>query len=635
MAQNFVGIDLGLHTVKVTAVSVGMRKAQVIAHEVVNVDDVSPHEGEEDTRDELDRAMATVLALLEARGWKAYQAAVTLPSGESSYRSLSFPFADAKRIAQAVSFEIEGQFPIPLDQLAYDHVVVAPEKKGAPGRALVVATPGETVERVTTTFRAAGVDLRLVTVGAIATAQALEKIDITPVAVPELAEDEPMPELPRPVSLVVDVGHQGTELLALCAQGPLAARSIRRGSRHLDVALARAYRLDVSEAHVAKEQSAFLPHAGLGELSAEQRQTADQVAKVLGPLLREIEHTRRWLEHECNAEVTELRTAGGGAQIVGFDAWLEEQTGLPVKAVTPEVSGRLRDGEGVDWAKSLASFGAALGAGRRPLLQLRELDAAGGMSFFEERFGTVFTLGAAVLAFFAIDSIVAIQSVTKERDAYEAELAAASEQVFGDPMYSADEVLAALEGVGGEDLTSQVPERGAFEVLAMIHRVAKPVPGPEPIASTPETNPDGSLVDPTAEPELTLAPVPDDEGIVIDDALEITYADIGPLKFKILVTATRATAQDRFANKLREIECVSAVQKGKIRDKAGRKEFEMNIDHSCYKDSVEVEKKEEEEADSGDASESDDESEADEAPSRAAPAKQGGRKAAGKSKGED
>ena len=69
-------------------------------------------------------ARETALDLLREKGWLKHQAAVTLPSGEASYRTRAFPFADAKRIAQAVSFEVDGQFPVPLDELAFDHVVI-------------------------------------------------------------------------------------------------------------------------------------------------------------------------------------------------------------------------------------------------------------------------------------------------------------------------------------------------------------------------------------------------------------------------------------------------------------------------------------------------------------------------------
>ena len=600
MAQKFIGIDLGFHTVKVCVVSVGFRSVEVLGYETIGVDTFAAEEanaeGDDGEADDLARALSATLALIEQRGWKEHPAAIALPSGEASYRGLSFPFADPKRVAQAVGFEVQGQFPVPLEELAHDHITVPPPKKGDPGRALVVAVRGETVERVTRAFRDFGVDLRLVTVGSVATAQALENLEVFVPPVPEVAEGQEPPvvgDITRPTALVLDVGHQGTEMIAMTKQGPLAARTLRRGSRQVDVTLARAYKMSLPDASAAKLQHAFLPHEGLGELGDEQRKTAEAVARALAPILREIEHTRRWLENECDAPVTEIRIAGGGSQMIGFDAWLAEQTGLLVRPLHPELPHKLKAPEGIDWSQMMAAFGAAVGAGRRPLLQLRELDSmSGGISFFEERFGTLFTLGAAILAFAAVESVVAIKTLEKERNAYEQELAAASEQVFGEPMFSADEVVSALEGVDGGDLTDMVPDRGAFETLAMVHRVAMPGPSPAPMEQPAEVGPDGM---PTGEPTLALAPVPDDAGVVRDDELELSYVEIGPLKIKMIVSATRTTTQDRFARKLKEIECISGVTKGKIRDKAGRKEFEMNIDHSCYTQSVEIEAPEAEE----------------------------------------
>jgi type IV pilus assembly protein PilM len=586
MAQRFVGIDLGLYEVKVCLVSIGMRRVQVLGSARAIV---SPEEREES--DELGDAIATAVELLREQGWLQHQAAVTIPSGEASYRTLSFPFADAKRIAQAVSFEVDGQFPVPLEQLAYDHVVIPPPRKGEGGRALVVAARGDAVERVATTFREAGADLRLVTVGAIANAQALADAQIfDPTVVEESDEEEDEAQVSAEHALMmVDLGHQGSELLALTENGPVAARSLRRGSRHVEVALRRQYGLDGDSARQAKEESAFLAHGGLGDLSADQNETAETVHKALAPLLREIEHTRRWLESECGIEVTELRVTGGGSRIAGFDAWLGEQCGLPVRVAAPDVRGLLNEAGSLDWTSMLGAFGAAYGAGRRPLLQLRELDAVGGgISFFEERFGTLFTIGAAMLAFVGLDSVMAIKSAETEVSAYESELAAASEQVFGEPLFSAEAVLASLEGVGGEDLMATVPDRGAMEVLQIIHGAARPGPSPTPVAAPVQgaLDPNGAAAVPV---DAALPPVPPDSGIVVDDALELSFIEIGPLKIKMLVSASRATAQDRFAQQLSGVACIERVQKGKIREKGDRKQFEMNIDHTCYSGAIEKE----------------------------------------------
>lgn len=606
MAQRFVGIDLGLHEVKACVVSMGMRRVQIIDSACAPVVRGSNEGEEEGGEDELGVAIEAALELLREKGWLKHQAAVTLPSGEASYRTLTFPFADAKRIAQAVSFEVDGQFPVPLDELAFDHVVIPPARKGDGGRALVVAARGEAVERVTLMFREAGADLRLVTVGAIASAQALANAQILspPVEDKDEAERDASADQAERALMMVDLGHHGSEILALTENGPVAARTLRRGSRHIEVALRRHYSLSAPDARQAKEESAFLSHEGLGELSADQAQTAAVVHKALAPLLREIEHTRRWLESECNIEVTELRVTGGGSRVSGFDTWLGEQCGLPVRAAVPDVRGALNEVGSIDWSVMLGAFGAAFGAGRRPLLQLRELDSVnGGISFFEENFGTLFTVGAALLAFVGLDSVMAIKSAEVEVAAYESELAAASEQVFGEPLFSAEAVLAALEGVGGEDLMATVPDRGAMEVLELIHQAAKPGPSPAaPVADALPVDPTGAVL-PAAPMEVALASVSPSSGIVVDDALELSFIEIGSVKIKMLVSATRATAQDRFAQQLSTIGCVERVQKGKIREKSQRKQFEMNIDHTCYSGEIEKAGDEAEEAADDEASE--------------------------------
>ena len=88
---------------------------------------------------------------------------------------------------------------------------------------------------------------------------------------------------------------------------------------------------------------------------------------------------------------------------------------------------------------------------------------------------------------------------------------------------------------------------------------------------------------------------------MVDDGLQLKSIEIGPMKVKMLVTATRKTTQDRFAAQLSKVGCIQRVQKGKIRDKLELKQFEMNIDHSCY--SGDIEKPEGEEGEEGEGEE--------------------------------
>jgi hypothetical protein len=389
---------------------------------------------------------------------------------------------------------------------------------------------------------------------------------------------------------VVDIGEQTTEIVALTETGPIAARALRRGGRQATRALARAARIDLAAAEATKHSEGAIAGFGQGP-----RPMLDALTKAMIPVLREIEHTRQWLRAECETDVTEIRLTGGGARLHGLPEWISQETGLPVLPAAAHPGFELKGFETIAGDGSLAALGAAIGAGRRPLLQLRDLEAtAKGTTVFEERFGSLMTLGVAMLAFAGVETVISVKALEKERTAYEDELAAITTELFGEELLTQEDVELALMSVEGAQRAKVVPERGALEVLAMLSRTVKPSEGPKsptPEADKPALIPvvpaDGQPGVMPAPPEAAaLAPVPPDAGIVFDDDLIVTYADVRELKMKLIVTAARATAQDRLALKLEDIACVSSVSKGKIRDVNDVSQFEMNVNHNCFRGSL-------------------------------------------------
>lgn len=598
MAQKFVGIDLGTHRVKGVVVTVGMRGVQVHQSFEAEV------EGQGDGESQLATAAATALRSLRERGLAHLPVGMAISGGMASYRVLKFPFADAKRINQALGFEIEGQFPHPLVELTYDHIVAAGQGRRG-GQALVVAVRKELLEAVTSSYREAGVDLRLVTASPIALAQVLGT-DVTPLP-PEAGETEL-----SPAALVVDIGARTTEIVALGDKGPVAIRSLRRGGRHVTTALSRTYGMDLEAAEAAKMTDAFLPHAGLGELDAAQSRSAAVAARAIEVVVREIEQTRLWLRTELRQEVTELRLAGGGVQLRGLADYLHEQVGLPVTMAEPKlrISGAVPES---GWSLYGTALGAAVGAVKRPLIRLNDASAIErDAGWLTEQFGALALIGVAVLAFASIDTIVKIRALETELSRHEDELASVTKAHFGEALLSSVEIEAALAEVEGTDLTRVLPERGAFEVLQMITSAASPTdakkeaaPAAAPVdpetgqpAAEPYFSPDkakkpdgeeegdtdgdeGAKADDTGAP---LSPVALEKGIVSDDDLRVAALDIRERKIEIKVSATRAAAQDRLALKLDELGCISNITKGKITDRNDRKSFEMSMDHECYRE---------------------------------------------------
>lgn len=619
MAQKFVGVDLGNRRVKVAVVTTGLRGAQVLHVWEQDVQDSKPGEAKVEP---IDAAIDTALRMLRERGLRHLPTGVALPGDAGSYRVLSFPFDDARQIAQALNFELDGQFPVPIEQLVTDHIVI---KRGdGRGRALVVAAKRTLVEHVSARFKLADIDLKLITTGALGIAQALASTPIPPLPAgsPTNSSARPGDRADcEPLSLVVDFGDKSTELVALGSSGPIAARSMRRGGRQLRRELERAWKLDSAalEAVLQRDASTDDP----------------QVRLALQPLLREIEHSRQWLKAEFGGQVVELRLSGGVARLRGLDRWLAQETGLDTALVAPKESAALRQVQGRDWTGALVALGTAVATGRRPLIQLADSFEVGGEGLWiQQHFSTMAALGIAIVAFAGVDTMVRIKAAERERDAYAIELERETISMFGTPLASSDAVRAKLGEVEGGDAQAQIPERGALEILEIVSKSSTPKGGRMPPAGnqlppgyTMGVGPDGAPTivgpdgmpatsdsagnplspsmfggpipssegeeeeetdgEPSAGPTPAVTPVADSNaGILYDDELVFALVDIRPLKLDLDLSATRATAQDRLAVKLKQYGCVREITKGMVRDRNERKSFEMSIDHNCYIGSV-------------------------------------------------
>jgi type IV pilus assembly protein PilM len=600
MAQKFVGVDLGSHHIKVAVVSSGIRGVTLTdAFEVP----VGHAESDDPEADPLGVVISVALNTLRERRLLGEAVGLVLPPGLLSYRVLSFPFTDERRIAQAVGFEAEGQFPVPLEELTHGHLVVP--SSGSGGRALLAAVRRERVEQIAGIFRRAGSDLKHVTSGAISLAHLADPS--LPAATPEMNEKGL-----APCSLLVDIGHQTTQLVALGAKGPLAIRGHRRGGRAITQAIAKAYGLDPVAAEAAKHRDAFVPHRGLESLSSDQLESGTIVAKALEPIVREIGHTRIWLRATYNLEVGKIILAGGSSELRGLDAYLSEQLSVPIERYRPKAA-LVKGTEGRSFATLGPALGAAFGAARRPLMQLLDDDSSSGDGgWVQERMMSLVAIGVAVLAFGALDTVAQVKAIEAEQTAWESELEEATTKTFGAPL-QASEVAVKLASVEGEDLTSLIPQRGALEVLAMVTAASTPkdldkypqLPAPAPPAPSgdggddegDDTPIDEGGIDPAtgvpmgdvptpldpATGEPLPAPTAPEEGIGVADNLSFAMVDIRERKVELKASASYSSTQDRLVEELKKQGCLQKISKGKVKDSNDLKSFEMAMDNVCFR----------------------------------------------------
>src|SRR5512133_51088 len=116
MAQTILGLDLGSHSVKAVLLESTLRGWTVVGAASLPV----PRSPEGEERTLRDRQAAAVRDLLAARGWTPDTVAAAVPGAAAASHVVTLPFTDPRRIEQTIAFEVEGQIPFELEDVAWD-----------------------------------------------------------------------------------------------------------------------------------------------------------------------------------------------------------------------------------------------------------------------------------------------------------------------------------------------------------------------------------------------------------------------------------------------------------------------------------------------------------------------------------
>jgi general secretion pathway protein L len=292
--KNVLGLDLGSHSLKAVELRQTFRGASAAQLRLLpRVDDQTP----------LPELLRRFVALHELSTTHVVSA---LRADRISSRRLSFPFADRRKLDQAVAFEVEGDVALDLEQVVVDWAIVGGDKS----RADVVASiaPRAEVSELIETLRLGGCEART--------------LEAEGFVLGNLATVFGLPG----TRLLVDLGHRKTTFCLLQDGKAMAARSVPVAGAALTEALAKDRLLGPADAERAKcEEGIF--RGGLSDVPP-------RTAAVLDTLAREVVRTLGAFEGLIVAggsgEPPELTLFGGTAQLDRLDEYLAERTGLPV-----------------------------------------------------------------------------------------------------------------------------------------------------------------------------------------------------------------------------------------------------------------------------------------------------------------
>jgi general secretion pathway protein L len=455
MAQRIAGLDLGAASVKAVLLESSFRGYAVVDAASAPV----PPPGEASPAPLRERQVAALQELLGARGWRFDSAVAAWPGAGAASHLVTLPFSDPRRIAETVQFEVEGQIPFDLSEVAWDWQVL--ETRDGRTDLYVGVVRREEMNALLALLAAAGVDSQVVlpagpAYAALAAAGALR------------AEDPG--QGPAPAEVILDVGAERVSACVAAGGQCLWARTFPGGTGPLARGLSRDLGVPEEAARrlLEAECAGATPPPELAALAADPRAAAS-LRRGLSALVRELRATlKSWEARGARRPVRRLWLCGGAAHLPGLADLLGTETRAPAEAV--ELAGpaaeRLPEAEAPGYALALAlALRGHLGS-RAGRLNLRRGDLASTRDFEHLR-GKLARLGvyAGLVALLALGSAaVKTFALSRQEKLLDRSLCDVTQQVIGKCYQDFSVAESVLRGRGTP--AASVPRYSSVHVLA-------------------------------------------------------------------------------------------------------------------------------------------------------------------------
>jgi general secretion pathway protein L len=439
-----LGLDVGSFAVKAAVLRAGLRSFEFerFEHATLPGDAV------------VEERRAAIFEFLQERELPLEQVIAALPSERVSQRHLRFPFSDARRIAQAIPFEIGEDLPVPLSGLllAHEQALSRPDRSDV----LAIVCPRAQVGEHLSDLRLAGIEPRI--------------LEMEGAVLSNLSTSLGLADAAR---LLLDVGHRKTTLCLLVDGRPVLLRAIPVAGAHLTGAIARDLSLTREAAEVHKHSQGFFE-------GTSTKPPGPSVNSVLERLSSEVLRSLQAVISDPLDAIspTEVVISGGSAQATRLDDYLSEKLGLPcaVLRVPDDKAGMSAFAAA---GPPLYAHAAALALRGVQMARVTRIDFRQGEFEYqpdlsELRRGMLLTTGlaASVLLLWIASLAVGIFTTERRIDALETSLAGIFREAFPDSSPTGDPLVALEERVHEtQDLADHLGVhrgRSALEVLRAI-----------------------------------------------------------------------------------------------------------------------------------------------------------------------
>ena len=353
--ETVLGVDIGTSTVKVASL---IRGANGYAAELLAIEPVMRSEGD-DALPSLADYQDALGSLVKQHGLRGSRCALSLSGDAVAPRYFSFPRMDSpEQVAQAVQFEAPEIIPFELSETLMDHQVFPfdPDSEGKT-EGVLIAARSEAVNQRFDMARAVGLNPVVFDVDGLALTNCF--IESGGGAPP-----------PRP-TLVLNIGHQTTNLAVITTSGRTFIRDIPVGGDQITSAIASHYGIGMAAAEALKA-GPVLGEPNPPENAAKlQNDLRAILSDGLSNLLNEIRDSVGFFTGQRFFEtIDEVWVTGGAASFPGLPEFIGETYGIPSTGWNPlaDISlTKVEEGRNPARADALGPrFAEALGLAMRP-----------------------------------------------------------------------------------------------------------------------------------------------------------------------------------------------------------------------------------------------------------------------------
>lgn len=298
--SNFVGIDLGVGSIKVVALSKDHDK--IVLN---NIGEVKTPKFEK-----ISDLSQTLKSLLRDMKLSDIQVVVSLPEDKIVSRLVSLPPLKDDEIKDALRFEAETFVPFPLDEVSIDYEVVSTDDAGRL-TVFAIAARNDLVAEYVKLFKNTGFEISAIESTALSLRRLVNQIVVNSSSV-----------------MILDIGEKFSDIVSLHDSNIFFARSLPVGGESLTRSISVNLGLDMASAEEYKKAY------GMREMELEGK-IKNAIMPVFESISEEVRRAIAMYVESHNKSVDLLILSGGGAKMPGLAEEMTKKLGVEVQVMQP------------------------------------------------------------------------------------------------------------------------------------------------------------------------------------------------------------------------------------------------------------------------------------------------------------